>query len=133
MSCFVWAGILLILLLLAIFWFEGNRKIIEEDWPYDLSLETKIEVWYLYSVAGVEYYRVKRSSKLLHDDAWFFIEGNRVPFDCSKTNPVILTVDYTSGYEKIIVMSESFFNGNYKKYKAFNSFKEYEDYMRSTK
>ena len=123
--------VLSLVLVIILLWNIGNRAIINRLWPVGLSKATRIETWYLYSVAGIEYYRVKKSSDLLFNDISFFLSGFKVPYDCGETNPVVLIVDFTGGVDDLQVVSSSFFLRNYQKYMTFNSYDEYEKYMNS--
>lgn len=131
-AIYVGLGVLITVLVAKILWDLGNRIIIKKKWPTNLSKDTLLEYWYLYSVAGVEFYRVRKESKRLVDEVRFFLAGYSVPADCNKANPVVVLYDFTSGTDDLKVMSKNFFMRNFTKYITFNSFNDYEKYMKST-
>lgn len=135
MEGYIRFGIIIFTLVLSflVAWDIGNTLIIKKRWPKGLSKETTLELWYLYSIEDVEFYRVHKRSYLLRNYVSFFLSGYQVPSDCGVDNPVVLLCDLTSNMDYPFVMSRAFFERNYKKYMKFDSFEEYDKYWANLK
>lgn len=92
----------------------------------------RVQLWCLYSVAGIEYYRVMTREFFIHDFVLSLLIGLPVPVDCNDDNPVVLIDDQQSSSGDVKMVSMRAFDWHYSKYKKFNSMREYRKYMNST-
>jgi len=124
-------GILVVIAIIRFFNDSRNRRIVKSKWPAGLSRKNKVELWELETYSENDFYRIKDATLFLEDYLLFFLEDYRVPKGCDEDNPIIIVdnLDLPAGNEKILTRAD--FENRYKKYRPFDSYKEFDKYLSS--
>lgn len=115
MKIIIYAVIVILFLILVFMILKDIDKSlsVKKYWPKNLSKETKLEIWNLFSVPGRDDYLVKICDLYLTDYPYFFNNGYITPSNCGATNPVVMINDMGAQPGNEIILAKTSFVKKY--------------------